>query len=292
VSGDWFKRKFEWLESVAADPALRGLPVAIAVKLAWRYLNAETQDAWPKVSTLAAELNADPRSVQRALDRLVAAGKLSFERGGRGPRDTNRYRIKGGTDATLKKRVASTPKKGGVHAGKRVAYTPPESTSDNPEGARESPRLRRDSLCTPRFSSSKATDRPSHPAARAERSEPTARADLRSANNHSGNKRSAAHRQGKAQPLPQDWVIGNAELAIARTVAGWDLPTAEDEFAKFKDWHAHRASQSANWPAAWQTWCRRGREYASKQRPVTGLRSGLLGVQQWLDEQKRKQSKR
>jgi hypothetical protein len=46
---DWFKRKFEWLESIAEDPTLRGLPLAIAVKLAWRYLNAETQDAWPGI---------------------------------------------------------------------------------------------------------------------------------------------------------------------------------------------------------------------------------------------------
>jgi DNA-binding transcriptional regulator YhcF (GntR family) len=115
---NWFKRKFDWLDVIANDPTLRGLPFAIAFKLAWRYLHSEKRYAWPSVDTLAAELNAKPRGVQRALDRMVDAGVLGVKKGGRGPRDTNHYEIRDDAvsrvQAALKKGVVEDTRKKGV----------------------------------------------------------------------------------------------------------------------------------------------------------------------------------
>jgi DNA-binding MarR family transcriptional regulator len=83
---DFIKRKWAWLEAVASDPQISRLPLAIAVKLAVRYFNSETGQAWPGVDRLADELNATARNCRRALDRLVETGYIERRRRGVGGR--------------------------------------------------------------------------------------------------------------------------------------------------------------------------------------------------------------
>ena len=63
------KYRLQWLEEVAVDKRMRGLPLACAVLLATRYVNSESGLAWPSVDRLARELQTDRRNCRRALDR-------------------------------------------------------------------------------------------------------------------------------------------------------------------------------------------------------------------------------
>lgn len=96
MAANFTERKLAWLEAVTSAPALhqQWLALAVAVLLATRYLNREKEEAWPSVDTLASKLHATPRNVRRAIDLLVEEGWLIRKRGGHGPKDTNRYRIK------------------------------------------------------------------------------------------------------------------------------------------------------------------------------------------------------
>jgi Helix-turn-helix domain len=95
-----FSRRLEWLERVALDPTCRGLPSVVAMLLAARYINSETGRAWPAQETLAKALDANRRSIQRALDALVKAGHLIRQRGGtRRQGNTYEMRLKDGAGA-------------------------------------------------------------------------------------------------------------------------------------------------------------------------------------------------
>jgi hypothetical protein len=69
---------------------------------------------------------------------------------------------------------------------------------------------------------------------------------------------------GSGKPFPDGWLCGDAELAIAIGVCGWDVSKAEDEFAKFEARALDKGWTSNNWSAAWTTWCQRGRDYAAE----------------------------
>lgn len=63
-------------------------------------------ECWPSTSAVAERCRLTPRHVKRVIDRLCDSGELRLiHRGGKGPKDTTRYRIeitdKGDTDATL-----------------------------------------------------------------------------------------------------------------------------------------------------------------------------------------------
>lgn len=140
---DFTRRKLEWLDAVSSDPRLHNLSVALAVKLAVRYLNSETEEAWPGIDRLAHELNADRRSVQRALDRLVDGGWLRRKRGG-GRANTNTYQIKGGV--AVVRAVETPPLK--EHKGRRFGpekggVSVPKGRSKRRPNPRENPGRRR-----------------------------------------------------------------------------------------------------------------------------------------------------
>jgi DNA-binding MarR family transcriptional regulator len=114
--------------------------------------------------------------------------------------------------------------------------------------------------------------------------------------------RRQARQRTKRDPgseFPEDWVIGNAELKVANDVARWDYDKAEDEFAKFKNWHLDKGNLSSNWHKAWETWCVRGRDYQPRRRRDRGgMDSVVEGLQQWaahrdewLEQQKRKRTR-
>ncbi len=63
--------KLKWLQVVACDPHMRGLPTSTAALLALRYFNSKSGIAWPSQDRLARELRCNRSSVQRALDALA-----------------------------------------------------------------------------------------------------------------------------------------------------------------------------------------------------------------------------
>src|ERR1700674_3876739 len=74
-SDDFTKRRFRWLDQVAADPAVTATGFVLAYRIA-KFFNRETGDAWPAQPTLAAAMRMDTRSVRRLCDQLEAAGHL------------------------------------------------------------------------------------------------------------------------------------------------------------------------------------------------------------------------
>jgi DNA-binding transcriptional MocR family regulator len=94
MTGDTFtKDKLAWLEAIAADEVLTGAAFRVAIKIATKYLNRKTGDAWPGILTLAADVGLSERSVQRAIRLLEARGWMHIEEGGGGHNSTNRYEI-------------------------------------------------------------------------------------------------------------------------------------------------------------------------------------------------------
>jgi hypothetical protein len=279
----WLKFKLKWLDALAQDQPTRGLPHDIAILIVRRYLFEDPGYAWISMDRLASELDVARSSVLRAFDKLIEGGWLDCERGGTGRGDSNRYYMpdriphpkKRSVHATLSgnnttESVAPTHKKRSAHA-----------TRVSKESGKESERVRRrasrrDSPSAPDFSSrvknSLHRDRDQQP--RDTKSTPQA-------------KRQQSGRS-EASRFPTDWILGNEEIATAHRLVDWDLPKTEEEFAKFKAWHADKGSQSSNWPSAWETWCRRGQQYEAKQdsRPLSGLQSEMLGYNAWLQNQK------
>jgi hypothetical protein len=302
---EWIKHKFNWLRALVADQPTRGAAHDVGFLLALRYMQVDKgRFAWASINRLARDLGVARSSVLRALNKLIAGGWLVCKPGGHEHGNSNEYYLPQripkphkGSSVGAPSSVGATKVVAPTHQTGSVDATQVECMSKS-RGAERVRALRRETLSDPRFSFPKTStqQRPSTSSApRQRRSARVVEVDFRPRPAlHRTNARSAAHRQGKAQPFPQHWEIGNAELATARTICGWDLPTAEGQFEAFRDKALDQGWTSHNWPAAWKTWCRRDREYAGRQQsqPVTGLCSGLLGAQQWLDEQNRKQSRR
>jgi len=74
--------KFAWLQSVAADSSMCGLPTSIAIMIATVYLNSKTRTAWPSIDRLASDVGATRRNVQHAVSKLVKGGHLQRQIGG------------------------------------------------------------------------------------------------------------------------------------------------------------------------------------------------------------------
>jgi len=73
--------RFAFLEGVADDADLPKIAARLAVKLASKYLRAETGGvAWPSIKSLCADLNvAADSAIRKALSAMVARGHLSAE---------------------------------------------------------------------------------------------------------------------------------------------------------------------------------------------------------------------
>lgn len=79
-----------WLQAIAVDRSLPTHATAIAVHLD-SYFNANSGEAWPKVSTICKGLGLAERTVQKVLAALEETGFLERELGS--GRRTTRYRI-------------------------------------------------------------------------------------------------------------------------------------------------------------------------------------------------------
>lgn len=66
--------------------------------------------------------------------------------------------------------------------------------------------------------------------------------------------------------LPEDWVPSDADIATAEAY-GMGAADLEQEVLKFHAKHAGEGTFSKNWPATWQLWCARFKEYHVKNPP-------------------------
>jgi Helix-turn-helix domain len=250
---DFVRRKENWLRAVAADKRLHEwAPLAIAVAIA-SYLNSKSGEAWPGIERLAEELQADRRSCQRALDRLVAAGWLSRTLGG-GRRKTNRYRLNSGLCAAVSRSRNSGPRhqNSGPHDQKTAGYHPPEPKNE-PHNNR-----RRTTAGSKRY--------------------------------FAGAQRGRTH--ALAQLFPERWAFGDEEAQVAqRSPARWGLERARQEFHKFRRWHLNRNNRSGDWCASWVNWCRKGCEIEERDasRAVgkkDKVAAAVAGTSRWYQRQK------
>lgn len=261
---DWVKRKEEWLLAIAADKRLHEwTPLAIAVVLA-SYLNNRSEEAWPGIERLSADLQTDRRSCQRALDRLVEAGFLRRRRGG-GRKNTNRYSIKGGlsTAGLSDRNSGPRDRNSGPRDRKTAGYHPPEPTIEPQNNRRRTAAARQE-----RFTGSRTRPSRYHTPAR----------------------------EPRATHFPDRWVFGAAEAAAASaSPAQWGAERARREFGKFADWHRDRQTRSVDWVKSWLKWCEEGRKIADRDaqreaRNNTGIKSGVSravsGVSRWYSQQK------
>ena len=256
---NWVKRKLDWLEAVAEDPRTRGLPGAIAVKLATRYLNSRSEEAWPGIERLAEELRANPRNIRRAINVLVASGWLGRERGG-GRGKSNHYRIKEGVHARVSAVVkgGAQDRKGGRTGPQRGAHAPPEHRNRT----RDEHRYRHGGAQT------------DHSGGRA---------------GPSRSSTTRARRSGVAL-FPSKWGFGAAEIATAQRHQVWGPDEARREFAKFRQWHTDRVTRSADWSVSWDNWCVKGSEIAARKSSQAVARpdkvaDSIAGLRQWGEKQ-------
>jgi Helix-turn-helix domain len=252
------KYRLQWLEEVATDKRMRGLPLACATLLATRYVNRKNGLAWPSVDRLASELQTDRRNCRRALDRLVDAGWIGRSIGG-GRGRSNRYHLKAGPTATL-----SCTANGGLHDRNGGAGDSKTDVNGGPSAPR---------TLEVNIPGRNAGVRPRAPGTSASRDKTS---------------------MGVLQPkplraFPEDWVLNLAQLHDAHRVAGWDQEQAEREFEKFRNWYLEHEVLRKDWHRAWQNWCIKGREIADRDRRQearTGARSAATGYKKWLDRQK------
>jgi Helix-turn-helix domain len=268
--------KLVWLQGVATDPAMRGLPCAVAVLLALRYFHPATGQAWPSQARLARELSCKRQNLGLAIDRLVEAGWLGKHSGGRG--SSNRYWLNIPAD-----KATSSPAGGaallaglGSPAGGATSCPAGGARLKGINQGRES-RVVADPTRAPCFSILEKETKEDKPA----NSKP---ATL-------GNSKPATLEKKPAiLKFPDAWsALSVAELDIAWKLAEWDAERANREFQKFRTYN--RTKHSPNWSDTWELWCQRGREYDQKdlkQSASTGVRAAALGMKRWLDEQKQR----
>jgi DNA-binding transcriptional MocR family regulator len=81
--------KLVFIEGMARDASLSGLPLRVGIELMYR-LNIETGDCWPSITRLANDLGASRRGISKAITNLLARGY--FTRQGGGPTKPTHYR--------------------------------------------------------------------------------------------------------------------------------------------------------------------------------------------------------
>src|SRR5258708_9088184 len=93
AADDFTRKRFQWLDQIASDPAISGSTCKLAILIACRFLNRKTNTAWPSQPVLAELLGLRTRgSVRYCVDQLVDGGHLAVAAShGRGV--SNRYRI-------------------------------------------------------------------------------------------------------------------------------------------------------------------------------------------------------
>lgn len=91
MSDTFTARKLSWLEQIAKDAGLPPSATRVGVLLS-SYLNRETDDAWPSIDRICAELGMSDRGVQKAIKSLIERGHIERKTGG-GRASTNRYSI-------------------------------------------------------------------------------------------------------------------------------------------------------------------------------------------------------
>jgi hypothetical protein len=76
---EYAAKRQAWIQRVVEDCSISHLASRVAVLIITKYVNPTSGDAWPKQSTLAAELDVSVRAIQKSLDAVVGARHLHRE---------------------------------------------------------------------------------------------------------------------------------------------------------------------------------------------------------------------
>jgi hypothetical protein len=90
MADDFTRRQFQWLDQIAADPAVTAAGFLLAYRIA-KHFNRGTGEAWPSQPLLATEVRLSVRSIRDLSDQLEAAGHLTVI-ASRGRGSSCRYR--------------------------------------------------------------------------------------------------------------------------------------------------------------------------------------------------------
>jgi hypothetical protein len=72
-------QKFAWIERIVQDRNVPHFACRAAVLIGTKYLNRISGDAWPSQGQLAADMGVCRRTMQYALDALIATGHLAVQ---------------------------------------------------------------------------------------------------------------------------------------------------------------------------------------------------------------------
>jgi DNA-binding transcriptional MocR family regulator len=72
-------QKFAWIERIVQDRNVPHFACRVAVLIGTKYLNRTSGDAWPSQGHLAADMGVCRRTIQYALDALIATGHLAVQ---------------------------------------------------------------------------------------------------------------------------------------------------------------------------------------------------------------------
>lgn len=144
------------------------------------HVSNDTGESWPSIETISKEARVDETNVRRNIAELVRLGELEVESGGRGPRDTNTYRmtafmewygrgakggdLRGAKGGDLHSKGGDLPEKGVQSAPRTITNhqepsslqpsrsseeeeTPPSKEREDPQGAYRSAKARYRSIC-------------------------------------------------------------------------------------------------------------------------------------------------
>ena len=234
-SSTFAARQHAWIERITRDPQVSHLQVRIALLISF-HLNKVTGDAWPSQGALADALGIHRRTVQLALDALVALGYLKVQiRRGRGR--TNKYAAVFGIENTHEPPPIPAEKGEGGFAFSDPKMRIPAQENANPGALK----------CGPPFAE----------------------------NPSKGTFSKRTRRESKRTGWPVDLVLDQDLITIAAE-KGFGAERANVMFERFRNHHQAKGSEFANWTAAWRNWVFNQVQFDAKDRAAAPVSNSFL----------------
>lgn len=220
------------------------------------YRNSKSGESWPSVPSLACVTKLSQRCIQLALRRLENGGHIATRLGG--GRTSNTYEVLLNDDKSpLSDRIKEARQ---IADERRTMVHPskPEEVNDCSTGVND------------------CSSRGEQPFARTLLKNPTDKNPSANSAEHSdecrhlnatvSQRESSKRSKRKPQPpIPPDFPTSEAKLNVQDifTNAGARLD-ADEEAAKFRDYHLSKDSRYNDWSAAFRTWARNAVYYANR----------------------------
>lgn len=261
---------FAWLRVISRDHEVPAAGMRVAMEMS-QHMNEGTREAFPGHESLAKHIGADPRTVRRLIDRLVARGHLVIVEHRRSKYGTVIYRLPD-------RQTSVSSDDDGSTGQKRPVRPLRERTSVSGESGHQCP-------VADQVDRTSVAARPDifipltghfHPADRTPMSdkpfiEPSQNTSHEPSQREGARKR--ARSRTNATRLPADWSPTDAEIDYALE-KGLTVPEADREAEQFRDYHLSHGTTRTDWAAAWRMWVRKGIEF---RKPTSTTGAGSPG---------------